>query len=165
MHLFLFMAAVAVGVMVGGPIGDRIGRKRVIWLSILGVAPFALALPYADLLWTGVLSVVIGMVLASAFPAIIVYAQDLVPARLGMISGLFYGLAFGMGGVGAAVLGQLADAHGIEYVYRLCAWLPLLGVFAVFLPDLRPARTAAVTSTSSEVPEAPGKPPEPVRSK
>lgn len=139
-HLFLFMLAVACGVIAGGPIGDRIGRKWVIWISILGVAPFTLALPYVNLLWTGVLSAVIGFVLASAFPAIIVYAQDLVPARIGMISGLFYGLAFGMGGIGAAVLGYLADLHGIDYIYHLCAYLPLLGVLAVFLPNLRISR-------------------------
>ncbi len=136
-HLFIFMLSVACGVIAGGPIGDRIGRKWVIWISILGVTPFTLALPYANLPWIGVLSALVGFVLASAFPAIIVYAQELVPTRIGMISGLFYGLAFGMGGIGAAVLGHLADLHGIDYVYRLCAYLPLLGVLAVFLPNLR----------------------------
>lgn len=135
-HLFLFMAAVACGVVIGGPIGDRIGRKWVIWISILGVAPFTLALPHVDLFWTGVLSVVIGVIIASAFPAIIVYAQELVPKHIGMISGVFYGLAFGMGGIGAAVLGYLADLEGVGYVYQLCAFLPLLGMFAVFLPNL-----------------------------
>lgn len=147
-HLFLFMLSVAVGVVVGGPVGDRIGRKRVIWLSILGVAPFALLLPHADLFWTGVLSALIGLVLASAFPAIIVYAQELVPARLGMISGLFYGLAFGMGGIGAAVLGHIADTRSIEYVYQICAYLPLLGIFALFLPDLRPPAHADENSAA-----------------
>lgn len=136
-HLFLFMAAVACGVIIGGPIGDRIGRKWVIWISILGAAPFTLALPHVDLFWTGVLSVVIGVIIASAFPAIIVYAQELMPARIGMISGLFYGLAFGMGGIGAAVLGYVADLNGVGYVYELCSFLPLLGILAVFLPNLR----------------------------
>ncbi len=136
-HLFIFMFSVACGVISGGPIGDRIGRKWVIWISILGAAPFTMALPYVNLLWTGVLSAVIGFVLASAFPAIIVYAQELVPTRIGMISGLFYGLAFGMGGIGAAVLGHVADVNGIVYVYHLCSFLPLLGVLAVFLPNLR----------------------------
>jgi MFS transporter, FSR family, fosmidomycin resistance protein len=133
-HLFAFLLAVAVGLLIGGPIGDRIGRKWVIWASILGVAPFTLLLPHVGLFWTGVLTVVIGLILSSAFTAIIVYAQELVPHRIGLISGLFYGLAFGMGGIGAAVLGQLADAHGIAYVYRLCAYLPLIGVIAWWLP-------------------------------
>ena len=139
-HLFVFLFAVAVGTVIGGPVGDRIGRKYVIWVSILGVAPFTLLLPHADLFWTGALSVVIGLVLASAFSAILVYAQELVPGRVGMISGLFFGFAFGMGGVGAAVLGQLADAHGIDYVYRLCAYLPLIGMLTVFLPNLERRR-------------------------
>ncbi len=133
-HLFVFLAAVAAGTLIGGPIGDRIDRKWVIWASILGVAPFTLLLPHVGLRWTGVLSVVIGLILASAFSAILVYAQELIPGRIGMVSGLFFGLAFGMGGVGAAVLGQLADSHGIDFVYHLCAYLPLLGVVAVFLP-------------------------------
>jgi FSR family fosmidomycin resistance protein-like MFS transporter len=136
-HLFAFLAAVAAGTLIGGPVGDRIGRKTVIWVSILGVAPFTLLLPYANLEWTGVLSVIIGVILASAFPAIIVYAQDLMPRRIGAVSGLFYGLAFGMGGIGAAVLGWLADLYGIVFVYELCAFLPLLGMLAVFLPNLR----------------------------
>lgn len=136
MHLFVFLFAVAAGVLIGGPLGDRIGRKYVIWGSILGVAPFTLALPYASLQWTGVLTVLIGLILSSAFTAIIVYAQELVPGRIGLISGVFYGLAFGMGGVGAAMLGWLADLYGIGYVYHLCAFLPLIGVLAVFLPDL-----------------------------
>lgn len=135
-HLFVFLFAVAAGSLIGGPVGDRIGRKWVIWVSILGVAPFTLMLPHANLMWTGVLTVLIGLVLASAFSAILVYAQELIPGRVGMISGLFFGLAFGMGGIGAAVLGGLADAHGIDYVYRLCAYLPLMGLITVFLPDL-----------------------------
>ena len=140
-HLFVFLFAVAAGSLIGGPVGDRIGRKWVIWVSILGVAPFTLLLPHANLMWTGVLTVVIGLVLSSAFSAILVYAQELIPGRVGMISGLFFGLAFGMGGIGAAVLGGLADAHGIEYVYRLCAYLPLMGLITVFLPNLeRPVR-------------------------
>jgi FSR family fosmidomycin resistance protein-like MFS transporter len=143
MHLFVFLAAVAVGVLIGGPLGDRIGRKWVIWVSILGVAPFTLALPHANLFWTGALSVVIGLVLSSAFTSIVVYAQELLPSRIGMVSGVFYGLAFGMGGIGAAVLGHLADLHGIDAVYRLCAWLPLIGVFALLLPDIEPAKRRA----------------------
>ena len=139
-HLFVFLFAVAAGTMLGGPIGDRIGRKLVIWVSILGVAPFTLMLPYANLMWTGVLTFVIGLILASAFSAILVFAQELVPGKVGAVSGMFFGFAFGMGGIGAAVLGSLADTHGIEYVYRLCAYLPLLGMFAVFLPNVeRPA--------------------------
>jgi FSR family fosmidomycin resistance protein-like MFS transporter len=140
-HLFVFLFAVAAGSLIGGPIGDRIGRKWVIWVSILGVAPFTLLLPHANLMWTGVLSVVIGLILASAFSAILVYAQELIPGRVGMISGMFFGLAFGMGGIGAAVLGGLADSHGIEYVYQLCAYLPLMGLITVFLPNLE-RRTA-----------------------
>ena len=135
-HLFVFLFAVAAGSLIGGPVGDRIGRKSVIWISILGVAPFSLMLPHASLFWTGVLSIVIGLVLSSAFSAILVYAQELLPGRVGMVSGLFFGFAFGMGGIGAAVLGQLADVHGIEYVYRLCAFLPLMGLITVFLPEL-----------------------------
>ncbi len=135
-HLFVFLFAVALGTVVGGPIGDRIGRKRVIWASILGVAPFTLLLPHASLAWTGPLTFLIGLILASAFSAILVFAQELMPGRVGMVSGLFFGLAFGMAGIGAAVLGRLADAYGIETVYRLCAYLPLLGMFAAFLPEL-----------------------------
>ena len=137
-HLFLFLAAAATGGLVGGPLGDRIGRKSIIWGSILGVLPFTLILPYANLFWTGVLSVVIGLVLASAFSAILVYAQDLVPGKIGAISGLFFGLAFGMGGIGAAVLGELADLTSINFVYRVCAFLPAIGLLAVFLPEIRP---------------------------
>jgi FSR family fosmidomycin resistance protein-like MFS transporter len=134
--LFLFLFSVAVGTLIGGPVGDRIGRKRVIWFSILGVAPFTLMLPYANLFWTGILTVVIGLILASAFSAILVFAQELIPGKFGMISGLFYGFSFGMGGLGAAVLGGLADKWGMDTVYDICAFLPLLGMLAVFLPNL-----------------------------
>lgn len=134
LHLFLFLGAVAAGTFFGGPIGDRIGRKAVIWFSILGVAPFTLALPHVDLFWTTVLSIVIGFILASAFSAIVVYAQELVPGNVGMIAGLFFGLMFGFGGIGAALLGHLADIHGVQYVYFLCSFLPLFGVLAIFLP-------------------------------
>jgi FSR family fosmidomycin resistance protein-like MFS transporter len=140
LHLFAFLGAAAAGTFFGGPIGDRFGRKYVIWGSILGVLPFTLLLPYANLFWTGVLSVIIGFVIASAFSAILVYAQELVPGRVGMISGLFFGLAFGMGGIGAAVLGKLADLHGIISVYKLCAYLPALGLLTGLLPDLEPSR-------------------------
>jgi len=140
MLLFLFLFAVAAGTLIGGPIGDRIGRKYVIWFSILGVAPFTLLLPYANLFWTGVLSVCIGVILASAFSAILVYAQELVPGKVGLISGLFFGLAFGMGGIGAAVLGKLADQTSISHVFHLCAFLPLLGLLSVFLPDTAPRK-------------------------
>lgn len=132
--LFVFLGAVALGTFVGGPVGDRIGRKAVIWVSILGVLPFTLALPFANLFWTAVLSAIIGVVLASAFSAIIVYAQQLMPNRVGMISGLFFGLAFGVAGVGAALLGVVADARGILFVYHVCSFLPLLGLLTVFLP-------------------------------
>jgi len=142
MHLFAFMAAVAIGTFAGGPIGDRIGRKYVIWCSILGVLPFTLMLPYANLFWTGIISVVIGLILASAFSAILVYAQELVPGKVGTISGLFFGFAFGMGGLGAALLGQLADLSGIETVYRLCAWLPSIGLLTLCLPSHRSNRHA-----------------------
>ncbi|MBN6359951.1 MFS transporter [Providencia rettgeri] len=135
-HLFVFLFAVAAGTMIGGPIGDKIGRKYVIWFSILGVAPFTLILPYASLYWTGVLTVIIGLILASAFSAILVYAQELIPGKTGMVSGLFFGLAFGMGGVGAAVLGHIADQTSIEQVYHYCAFLPLLGIFTVLLPNI-----------------------------
>ena len=145
-HLFVFLFAVAIGTIVGGPIGDRIGRKRVIWFSILGVAPFTLMLPYANLVCTGVLTFIIGLVLASAFPAILVFAQELVPGKVGMISGLFFGLAFGTAGIGAAVMGWLADLHGIEYVYKLCAYLPLLGLFAAFLPEVGQVSRGAAES-------------------
>lgn len=136
-HLFIFLGAVAAGTVIGGPIGDKIGRKYVIWGSILGVLPFTLLLPYADLFWTGVLSAVIGVILASAFSAILVYAQDLLPGRVGMVAGLFFGFAFGMAGIGAAVLGKLADATSVTTVYHLCAYLPVIGLLAVFLPNIR----------------------------
>jgi FSR family fosmidomycin resistance protein-like MFS transporter len=135
-HLFVFLGAVAAGTIVGGPVGDRFGRKYVIWCSILGVLPFTLLLPYANLYWTGILSVVIGLILASAFSAILVYAQELVPGKVGMVSGLFFGFAFGMGGVGAAILGELADRTSITFVYQVCAFLPAIGLLAGFLPDL-----------------------------
>jgi FSR family fosmidomycin resistance protein-like MFS transporter len=135
-YLFVFLGAVAAGTIFGGPIGDRIGRKQVIWVSILGIAPFTLLLPYVSLLWTGVLSVIIGFTLASAFPAIVVYAQELVPNKVGTVSGLFFGFAFGMGGIGAAVLGAFADLYGIQYVYHICAFIPLLGLLAILLPDM-----------------------------
>lgn len=140
MHLFVFLAAVAAGTILGGPIGDRFGRRRVIWASILGVAPFTLLMPYAGLALTGVLSVVIGLVLASAFSAILVYAQELLPGRVGLVSGLFFGLAFGMAGIGAAVLGKLADHTSLGFVYQVCSYLPLLGVLTVFLPDIERRR-------------------------
>jgi FSR family fosmidomycin resistance protein-like MFS transporter len=136
LHLFAFLGAVAAGTLVGGPVGDRIGRRYVIWGSILGVLPFTLLLPHANLFWTTVLTIVIGLILASAFSAIIVYAQELVPGRTGVIAGLFFGFAFGMGGLGAAVLGELADHIGIESVYALCAWLPAIGLLAWFLPPV-----------------------------
>ncbi len=136
--LAVFLLSVAVGTIIGGPLGDRIGRKWVIWFSILGTAPFTLLLPHVGLAWTVALSVVIGLVLASAFPAIIVYAQDMLTHRIGLVSGLFYGFSFGLGGVGAAVLGVTADHFGIVLVYQVCAFLPLLGLLAVFLPDVRP---------------------------
>jgi FSR family fosmidomycin resistance protein-like MFS transporter len=138
LHLFIFLGAVAAGTIAGGPIGDRIGRKYVIWGSILGVLPFTLLLPYVNLLWTTVLSILIGMILASAFSAILVYAQDLVPGRVGMISGLFFGFAFGLGGVGAALLGKLADLTSLTFVYHVCAFLPAIGILTAFLPDLEP---------------------------
>ena len=139
-HLFVFLGAVAAGTIIGGPIGDRFGRKYVIWCSILGVLPFTLLLPYANLFWTGILSVVIGLILASAFSAILVYAQDLIPGKVGMISGLFFGLAFGMGGVGAALLGELADHTSIDFVYKVCAFLPVIGLLTAFLPNLEKRR-------------------------
>ncbi|HEY2844396.1 MAG TPA: MFS transporter [Bryobacteraceae bacterium] len=135
-YLFVFLGAVALGTIVGGPIGDRVGRKYVIWCSILGVLPFTLALPYTNLKWTVIFSGIIGMILASAFPAIVVYAQELLPGKVGMISGLFFGLAFGTAGIAAALLGELADHTSISFVYRACAFMPLLGLLTVFLPDI-----------------------------
>jgi FSR family fosmidomycin resistance protein-like MFS transporter len=140
LHLFAFLGAVAAGTFFGGPIGDKFGRKYVIWGSILGVLPFTLMLPYANLFWTGVLSVVIGFVIASAFSAILVFAQELVPGRVGMISGLFFGLAFGVGGIGAALLGKLADMTSIVFVYRVCSYLPAIGLLTGLLPDIEPER-------------------------
>ena len=141
-HLFYFLGAVALGTLVGGPIGDRFGRKYVIWFSILGALPFTLLLPHVDLFWTSVLIVVIGLILSSAFSAILVYAQELIPGKVGTVAGLFFGFAFGMGGLGAALLGQLADAKGIEYVYSLCAYLPAIGLLTAFLPNLHRHRKA-----------------------
>jgi FSR family fosmidomycin resistance protein-like MFS transporter len=147
--LAVFLLAVAAGTLIGGPIGDHVGRKQVIWFSILGIAPFTLLLPHVGLGWTIALSVVIGLVLASAFPAVIVYAQDMMPHRIGMVSGMFYGLSFGLGGLGAAVLGIVADRFGIVFVYQLCAFLPLLGLLAVFLPDVRPPEGTSASMTPS----------------
>lgn len=155
LYLFLFLGFYAAGVLAGGPIGDRIGRKRVIWVSILGALPFTLLLPYADLFWTVVLSAVIGLVIASASSAIIVYAQELVPGKIGTINGLFFGLAFGMGGLGAAALGELIDLVGITAVFRLCAFLPALGLLAVLLPDVgRPPSDRGAARTSGIPPTA-----------
>jgi MFS transporter, FSR family, fosmidomycin resistance protein len=148
-HLFFFLAAVAAGTIIGGPVGDRIGRKYVIWCSILGVLPFTLALPYANLFWTSILSVIIGLVLASAFSAILVYAQELMPGRVGMISGLFFGLAFGMAGVGAAVLGHLADLTSIAFVYRVCSYLPFIGLLTGFLPNIESKAERAILPTAT----------------
>ena len=139
LHLFIFLFAIAAGTFLGGPIGDRIGRKAVIWASILGVAPFSIALPYANLLWTGVLAAIIGLILSSAFSAILVYAQELVPGKVGLMAGLFFGLAFGMGGIGSAVLGALADRHGILFVFQVCSYLPLIGLLTALLPNLTSA--------------------------
>ena len=140
LYLFIFLVAVAAGTLAGGPIGDRIGRKYVIWGSILGVAPFSLMLPYANLFWTGILIFIIGVILASAFSAILVYAQELLPGKVGMVSGLFFGFAFGMGGIGSALLGKLADITSIEYVYKLCSFLPLIGLITGLLPNLKQQR-------------------------
>mgnify|MGYP000145868381 CR=1 FL=1 len=140
--LFLFLGAVAAGTIIGGPVADRIGCKAVIWVSILGVAPFTLLLPHANLFWTAILTVVIGVVLASAFSAILVYAQDLLPSRVGLVSGIFFGFAFGMGGLGSAALGVLADRSGIAYVFQVCAYLPLIGLLTAFLPRLSPKKSA-----------------------
>lgn len=135
-YLFVFLFSVAAGTLLGGPIGDKIGRKYVIWVSILGTAPFALLLPHANLFWTGVLIVPIGMILASAFSAILVYAQELIPGKVGLVAGLFFGFAFGMGGIGSALLGKLADSTSIEYVFDVCAFLPLIGLLTGFLPNI-----------------------------
>jgi FSR family fosmidomycin resistance protein-like MFS transporter len=156
-HLFGLAAGVAAGTLMGGGLGDRFGRKRVIWFSILGALPFALVLPYVDLAWTGVLTVTIGFVLASAFPAIVVYGQELIPNRVGMVSGLFFGLSFGMAGLGAGLLGKLADARGVEYVYRVVSFLPAIGLLAATLPDLgrRVAPPAAAVLAEDGVPGTP----------
>lgn len=146
-HLFIFLLSFAIGVLTGGPLGDRFGRKYIIWASILGVAPFTLALPYAGPALTTVLTIFIGMILAAAFPSIVVYAQELLPGRLGTISGLFYGYAFGMAGIGSAVLGLLADQTSIDFVYRVCAFLPLIGLIAVFLPNLNSRGHGGVEGT------------------
>jgi FSR family fosmidomycin resistance protein-like MFS transporter len=145
LHLFLYLAAVAVGTLAGGSIGDRFGRKFIIWFSILGVLPFTLALPYVDQFWTAVLSVPIGMILASAFPAIVVYAQELMPSRVGTVAGLFFGLAFGLGGIGAALIGRLADVTDIQFVFKLCSFLPLLGLLAAFLPSVASSARTPLT--------------------
>jgi FSR family fosmidomycin resistance protein-like MFS transporter len=146
LHLFIFLGAVAAGTIIGGPVGDKIGRKYVIWVSILGVLPFTLLLPYTNLFWTSVLSVIIGLILASAFSAILVYAQELLPGRIGAVSGLFFGFAFGMGGIGAALLGKLVDLTSLNFVYHLCSFLPAIGFLTAFLPNLEPPRirTAAM---------------------
>lgn len=141
-YLFAFLGAVAAGTLIGGPLGDRFGRKYIIWISILGVAPFTLLLPYVSLFWTGALSVIIGLIISSAFSAILVYATELVPGKVGMIAGLFFGLAFGMGGLGSAVLGKLADQTSIEYVFKVCAFLPLIGIFTGLLPNIEHSRKA-----------------------
>jgi FSR family fosmidomycin resistance protein-like MFS transporter len=148
-HLFAFLGAVAVGTFAGGPIGDRVGRKPVIWFSILGAFPFALMLPYAGLAWTGILSVVIGLILASAFSAIVVYAQELMPGRVGMVAGLMFGFSFGLGGLGAAALGEIADWTSIDTVYRLCSFLPLIGLLTALLPNIEQPRRAAAPSTGT----------------
>jgi len=142
-YLFVFLGAVAVGTFFGGPVGDRLGRKVVIWYSILGILPFTLLLPYANLFWTGILSVIIGLILASAFSTILVFAQELVPGRIGTVSGFFFGFAFGLGGIGAALLGKLADATSIGFVYHVCSFLPAVGILTAFLPNLGPAHRKA----------------------
>lgn len=139
-YLFVFLAAVAAGTLLGGPLGDRFGRKYIIWISILGAAPFTLLLPYANLFWTGVLAVVIGIIIASAFSAILVYAQELVPGKVGLVSGLFFGFAFGIAGIGSAMLGKLADHTSIAYVFHICSFLPLLGIIAWLLPNVQHKR-------------------------
>jgi len=136
-HMFIYLFAYAAGTIMGGPLGDKIGRKYVIWLSVFGAAPFALLLPYVNLFWTDVLMIIIGIIISSAFPAILVYAQELLPRKLGMVSGLFYGFAFGMGALGSALLGTLADYTSIQYVYHVCSFLPLIGIICYFLPNLK----------------------------
>ncbi|TIL82907.1 MAG: MFS transporter, partial [Mesorhizobium sp.] len=138
--LFLFLGASALGILLGGPFGDRYGQKPMIWFSIVGVLPFTLALPYANFEWTMILTVLIGLILSSAFSNIVVFAQELVPGRVGMIAGIFFGFAFGMGGIAAAVLGVVADLKGIDFVFQICSYLPLLGLLTVFLPNMKEAR-------------------------
>jgi FSR family fosmidomycin resistance protein-like MFS transporter len=135
--MFIYLIAYVLGTVIGGPLGDKFGRKYIIWFSVFGAAPFALLLPYANLFYTDVLMIIIGIIISSAFPAIIVYAQELVPKKLGMVSGLFYGFAFGMGALGSALLGVLADATSIQYVYHVCSFLPLMGIICYFLPNLK----------------------------
>ena len=154
LHLFVFLGAVALGTMIGGPLGDRVGRKYIIWVSILGVLPFTLLLPHANLFWTGVLTVPIGLILASAFPAIVVYAQELMPGRTGTVAGLFFGFAFGMGGIGAAELGKAADLWGINLVYQVCAFLPLIGLLAGLLPDVEKQGPGHGRRSAAEAPAA-----------
>ena len=148
-QLFVYMAAVAMGTLVGGHISDKIGRRPMIWISILGALPFTLMLPYANLFWTGVLTIVIALMMASAFPAILVYAHELLPGRVGMVSGMFFGFSFGLGGLAAAGLGRLADAYGIVFVYHLTAWLPVIGLLVWFLPDLEKDRFRKAGSVSA----------------
>jgi MFS transporter, FSR family, fosmidomycin resistance protein len=150
LHLALFLGAVAAGTFFGGPVGDKVGRKLVIWCSILGVLPFTLVLPYANLFWTSILSVVIGLILASAFSAILVYAQELMPGRIGAVSGLFFGFAFGLGGIGSALLGKLADLTSIDFVYYVCSFLPAIGILTAFLPDLGPAKVHQAQVATAE---------------
>jgi FSR family fosmidomycin resistance protein-like MFS transporter len=150
-HLFVFLAAVAFGTVAGGSLGDRFGRKFVIWGSILGVLPFTLLLPHANLFWTGVLSVPIGMILASAFPAIVVYGQELMPLKVGTVAGLFFGLAFGLGGIGAALIGQLADATSVQFAFQLCAFLPAIGLLAAFLPHIESDRRPALAAPTVDI--------------
>src|SRR6202041_1517297 len=150
LHLFTFLGAAAAGTIIGGPVGDRVGRKIVIWCSILGVLPFTLALPYSNLFWTSILSVVIGIILASAFSAILVYAQELMPGKIGMVSGMFFGLAFGMAGVGAALLGNLADHTSITFVYKVCSFLPAIGLLTGFLPNLETRKTRTLKPDAVE---------------
>lgn len=136
-YLFIFLGSSAAGTLIGGPLGDRFGRKYIIWISILGITPFTLLLPYASLFWTLAFSIIIGVILSSAFSAILNFAVDLVPHKLGLISGLFFGFAFGMAGLGSAVLGKIADMTSVSFVFEICSFLPLIGIFTVFLPDLK----------------------------